>query len=353
LPLAGKTTIFNALTRSQAQTGASGSSRDTQHTAIVDVADSRVDILTQMYNPRKTTRAQVQFTDVSGAGSGGETRGLDQALINSLSHCDALALVVRAFASEYVPHPSGAVDARRDLASLQLELILSDLGIVERRIERVESERKKARVSERASLDRELDLMRRLAETLEDETPIADLDLSADEEHSIRGFQFLTAKPRMVIVNLGEEDDLDSNIDWADGHHKSLAIALKGSLEMEIAQLPPEEAAEFLGGYKLQEPGLHRLVREAYGLLGLMSFFTVGEDEVRAWTVRRGATAQEAAGAIHSDLARGFIRAEAVSYEDLISAGSLLEARTRGRLRLEGKDYVVQDGDILNIRFNV
>jgi len=224
---------------------------------------------------------------------------------------------------------------------------------VERRIERVESERKKARVSERASLDRELDLMRRLAETLEDETPIADLDLSADEEHSIRGFQFLTAKPRMVIVNLGEEDDLDSNIDWADGHHKSLAIALKGSLEMEIAQLPPEEAAEFLGGYKLQEPGLHRLVREAYGLLGLMSFFTVGEDEVRAWTVRRGATAQEAAGAIHSDLARGFIRAEVVSYEDLISAGSLLEARTRGRLRLEGKDYVVQDGDILNIRFNV
>jgi len=355
LPLSGKTTIFNALTQSKARTGAGGSSRDTQHSAVVDVAYPRVDTLSAMFKPRKTTRAQVQFTDLSGAGSGGDARGLDQAIITSLIRCDALALVVRAFDSEYVPHPSGQVDPQRDLASLLLELILSDLAIVERRIERIGTELKKASASERAPLVLERDLMQRFSTALENETPIADLELSPEEERLIRarGFQFLTAKPRMVIVNTDEDDDPDRDMDWANGHRRSAAMALKGSLEMEIAQLPPDEMLQFLSEFGLKEPGLHRLVREAYSLLGLMSFFTVGEDEVRAWTVRRGATAQQAAGAIHSDLARGFIRAEVVSYEDLISTGSLLEARSTGRLRLEGKEYLVQDGDILNIRFNV
>lgn len=354
LPQSGKTTLFNALTGSDAQTGAYSSGRSAQHTAVVDVADPRVDLLSAMFSPRKTTRAKVQFTDVSGAGAGnGERQGLDQQTLNALSRCDALVLVVRDFASEIAPHPDGSVDAPRDLASLRLELLLSDLGIVERRIERIEQGLRKSRSTEKAALEHELALMHRLAAALEAETPITDLDLTDDEALLIRGFQFLTAKPSLVILNIGEGDPLPEDLDWANGHRHSLPLALHGSLEMEIAQLPADEKAEFLAGYGIAEPGLSRLVREAYGLLGLMSFFTVGEDEVRAWTVRRGAHAVEAAGTIHSDLARGFIRAEVISYDDMISSQTLAKARSLGRLRLEGKDYPVQDGDILNIRFNV
>ncbi|NLD72054.1 MAG: redox-regulated ATPase YchF [Chloroflexi bacterium] len=353
LPLAGKTTLFNALTRSDAQTGAYASGRNAQHTAVVEVADPRVDVLSDMFRPLKTTWAKVQFTDVSGAGAGNGEQGLDQQTLNALSRCDALVLVVRAFENDQVPHPDGAVDAARDLASLRLELILSDLTIVERRIERIDQGLKKSRAADRAPLERERALMERFVAALEAETPIADLDLAEDEEQLIRGFQFLSAKPNLVILNVGESDPLPEDLDWANGHRRSLPLALRGSLEMEIAQLPPEEMAEFLASYEIAEPGLHRLVREAYGLLGLMSFFTVGEDEVRAWTVRRSAHAVEAAGAIHSDLARGFIRAEVISYDDMIAAGTMAKARSLGRLRLEGKEYIVQDGDILNIRFNV
>ena len=352
LPLSGKTTLFNALTRSDAQTGAYASGRSAQHTAVVEVPDPRVATLSDMFRPRKTTYAKVQFTDVSGAGAG-EGRGLDQQTMNALSRCDALALVVRAFQSDQVPHADGSVDAARDLASLRLELILSDLTIVERRIERIDQGLKKSRAADRAPLERERALMERFVAALEAETPIADLDLAEDEEQLLRGFQFLSAKPNLVIVNIGEDDPLPESLDWADGHRRSLPLALRGSLEMEIAQLPPEEMAEFLATYDIAEPGLHRLVREAYALLGLMSFFTVGEDEVRAWTVRQSASAVEAAGAIHSDLARGFIRAEVISYADMIAAETMARARSLGRLRLEGKEYVVQDGDILNIRFNV
>ncbi len=355
LPLSGKTTLFNALTGSSAQTGAYASGRSTQHTAVVDVADPRVDLLSSMFSPRKTTRAKVQFTDVSGAGvsSGDERQALDQQTLNALSRCDALVLVVRAFTSDAVAHPDGSIDAARDLANLRLELILSDLAIVERRIERIEQGLKKSRAVERPLLEREKALMQRFVAALESETPVADLDIDRDDEQLIRGFQFLTAKPALVVLNIGESDPLPANLDWAGSHRRSLALALRGTLEMEISQLPPDEMAEFLASYGIPEPGLHRLVREVYGLLGVMSFFTVGEDEVRAWTVRQNASAVEAAGAIHTDLARGFIRAEVISYDDMIASQTMAKARSLGRLRLEGKDYVVQDGDILNIRFNV
>lgn len=355
LPLAGKTTIFNALTRSQAQTGLYSAARYDLHTAVVDVPDSRVEVLARMFKPRKTTRAKIQFNDISGIaqGQGREGNSLDAQVLKALSRCDALVYVVRAFQSDEVLHPGGRVDPVRDLSTLRVELILADLAIVERRIERIQVGLKKARAGELAALQQELALMQRFKEALENETPIADLELTREEELAVRGYQFLTLKPSMVVVNLGEGDDIAQDLGWANHHKRSSALALRGAIEMEIAQLPQDEVPLFLQSYGIAEPSLHAMVRECYRLLGLMSFFTVGEDEVRAWTVRRGAQAVEAAGAIHSDLARGFIRAEVLSYDDMLACGTLAEARKRGKLRLEGKDYIVQDGDILNIRFNV
>ena len=352
LPLSGKTTIYNALTRSQAETSSYGAGRCEVHTAVVEVPDPRVNLLSGMFRPRKTTRAKIQYNDISGVTSGSGRSGFDTQVLTALSTCDALLQVVRAFSNDQVPHPDGEVDAARDLAALRLELILSDLVVVERRIERLPASIKKLQGPQRQAQEHELALMETLRDTLEAEGLISDLELSAEEQRLIRGYQFLTAKPALVLVNAGEEDP-EPNLDWANHRRRVSALALKGSLEMEIAQLPEEEVAPFLDEYGIAEPSLRRMVRECYDLLGLMSFFTVGEDEVRAWTVRRGATAVEAAGAIHTDLARGFIRAEVIAYDDMVACGTLAEARKRGKLRLEGKDYVVQDGDILNIRFNV
>lgn len=354
LPLAGKTTIFNALTRSKAETAAFSSGRYETHTAVVDVPDSRVDTLSALFSPRKTTWAKIQYNDISGMDAGrASSGGLDAQILNALSKCDALLFVVRAFTNDGVPHAGGRIDPRRDLATLRQELILSDLVIVERRIERIQVGLKKARSAEGPLLQQELALMERFCAALEEERLIADLPMTDEERVLIRGFQFLTAKPSLVVVNLGEGDDAETDVSWADGHRHSAALALKGSLEMEIAQLPEDEMALFLESYDISEPSLRVMIRECYNLLGLMSFFTVGEDEVRAWTVRRGATAVEAAAAIHTDLARGFIRAEVLSYEDMMACRTLAEARKQGKLRLEGRDYIVQDGDILNIRFNI
>ncbi|NLG29440.1 MAG: redox-regulated ATPase YchF, partial [Chloroflexi bacterium] len=345
LPQAGKTTIFNALTHSQAQTNAYGSGKGGINIAVVDVPDARVDTLSAMFRPRKTVFAKVQFSDVSGVARGqAQVSGLDLAVLNALSKCDALLQVVRAFSDEQVAHPEGSVDALRDVASLRLELIISDLGIVERKLERIDASLKKARADERPRIEAEQALMLRLKEALEAEQPIADVEISDDEERLLRNYQFLTAKPALVVLNLDEDGRNGYDLNALAAHRQTLALELRGALEMEIAQLPAEERALFLESYNIAEPGLNVLVRESYNLLGLMSFFTVGEDEVRAWTVRRGATAVEAAGAIHSDLARGFIRAEVISYDDMIACGTLAEARNRGKLRLEGKTYVVQDG---------
>lgn len=352
LPFSGKTTIYNALTRSQAETSSYGAGRCEVHTAVVEVPDPRVDVLSSMFRPRKTTRARIQYNDISGVASGSGRGGLDAQVLTALGTCDALLQVVRAFPGDQVPHPDGGVDPVRDLASLRLELILSDLAVVERRAERLQAGIKKVQGPQRQVQEHELALMETFRATLEAEGLIGDLELSPEDQRCIRGYQFLTAKPALVVVNAGEGDP-EPDLDWANHRRGTAALALKGSLEMEIAQLPEKEVAPFLEEYGIAEPSLRRMVRECYDLLGLMSFFTVGEDEVRAWTVRRGATAVEAAGTIHTDLARGFIRAEVIAYDDMIACGTLAEARKRGKLRLEGKEYVVQDGDILNIRFNV
>jgi GTP-binding protein YchF len=275
-------------------------------------------------------------------------------LRNILAHNDAFLHVVRAFEDQSVPHPASSVNPARDLEALDFELLFSDLLIVERSVERLAGQLSKKKVyPERQTDEALLALLLRLKEALERESPIRDLALPPEEMSMIRGYQFFTSKPALVVLNIGDQGGDEAGAYVSYPHRRSGVICLRGELEMEIAQLDDEEAALFLAEYGIEEPGLHRMIRLSYDLLDLNSFFTVGEDEVRSWTIAAGATALEAAGAIHSDLARGFIRAEVISYDDLIAAGSLDAARKQGTLRLQGRDYVVQDGDILNIRFKV
>ncbi len=355
LPNSTKTTIFNALTHSQVETTAYSTGQVETHSAIVPVPDPRVDRLREMFRPRQTTYARIQYNDIAGLRIGiGREGGLSGPLLNAIARNDALLHVVRAFEDESVLHPGGPVDPARDLAALDFEFLFSDLLIVERRMERLEHDlARKGAYPERQADQREIDLLARVREALEREVPLRDLPLTPEEEKRLRGYQFLTAKPVLVLLNVGDEgsDDPDAYLSYP--HHRAAVTCLHGSLEMEIAALSPEEAELFLAEYGIAEPGLNRMIRLSYELLGLQSFFTVGEDEVRAWTIPQGASAIEAAGAIHSDLARGFIRAETVSYDDLVVAGSMAEARKQGHVRLEGRDYTVRDGDVLNILFNV
>lgn len=355
LPNSTKTTLFNALTHSQVETAITSSGKIEVHSASVEVPDQRVDVLSDLFKPRKTTYARVQYNDVAGLrASGGKESALNGQLLNALSQSDALLHVVRAFEDEKVPHPEGNVDAVRDLAALEFEFLISDLGIVERRLERLSHDLdRKGSYPERTVDQAELEVLEKLRMALENEQPIRSLELSGEEQRILKGFQFLTGKPSLIALNVGDDGSEDPGAFSLRVSPADKIVCLHGALEMEISQLSREDADVFLSEYGIQEPGLNRMIRLNYELLGLQSFFTVGEDEVRAWTIPQGATAVEAAGVIHTDLARGFIRAEVVSYQDLVDAGSLAEARNRGKLRLEGKEYIVQDGDILNIRFNV
>jgi hypothetical protein len=319
------------------------------------VPDARVDFLSTMFKPRKTTYAKVTYADIGGLAKGVSEGGLSGPLLNTISQSDALLHVVRAFADPNVPHIEGSVDARRDVAIVDDELMLLDLLTTERRIERLQIQLKKGGDKQRKAADEtELGLFTRLNETLDSGAPLRDLDLNPTELKSLRNYGLLTLKPMLIVLNIGDSPPDEAMEALHDYDHRHTTVAtLQGRLEMELAQMPQEEAAEFLVGYGISEPGLNQIIRRSYTLLGLQSFFTVGEDEVRAWTIPVGATAVEAAGTIHSDLARGFIRAEVISYSALVGAGSLAAARQQGLLRLEGKEYVVQNGDILNIRFNV
>ncbi len=355
LPNSTKTTIFNALTRGDRETSAFSTGQFEVHTAIVDVPDPRIDRLSAMFRPRKTTYAKVTYADIAGLAKGVSEGGLSGPLLNTLGQSDALLHVARAFEDPGVPHAEGSVNPRRDLDVIDTELLLSDLIIVERRIERLHAQLKKGGDKQaKAANEVELGLMERLHAHLETGEPLRDLDLTSVEMKMLRNYGLLTLKPLLVVLNVGDsaaDCAMEALADYQ--HHRTSIACLQGKLEMELAQLAPEEVADFLAEYSIDELGLNRVIRFSYDLLGLHSFFTVGEDEVRAWTIPVGATAVEAAGAIHSDLARGFIRAEVIAYDDLIDAGGLPAARQRGLLRLEGKEYVVQNGDILNIRFNV
>jgi GTP-binding protein YchF len=349
LPQSGKTTLFNALTRGDQPTTMSGG-RFEVHTGVVDVPDERVDKLSAMFKPQKTIYAKVTYADIAGLEGGGSKSGISGALLNQLNQMDGFVHVVRAFESSAVPHPAGSVDPRRDIAAMDSELLINDLIAVERKQERLAEERKKGGGRDKIVIEREIALFERLRETLSADTPLRDLDISVEDERSLAGYGFLTRKPILVLLNLSD-GQTPPQISYS--HTASRMVALQGKLEMELAQLAPDEAEIFMGEYGIEELGLQRVIGLSYDLLGLQSFFTVGEDEVRAWTVRRGAPAVEAAGVIHTDLSKGFIRAEVVAYTDLISLGGMAEARGKGKLRLEGKEYVVQDGDIMHVRFNL
>ncbi|MCB8967784.1 MAG: redox-regulated ATPase YchF [Ardenticatenaceae bacterium] len=355
LPQSGKTTVYNALTKGDAPIGQSVGGRFDVLTAVVDVKDPRVDTLSSMFNPKKTTYARITYTAVDGLKKGaGESGGMSGELLNHLSGLDGFVHVVRAFESELAPHPDGSVDAARDLAALDTELLLNDLAIVERRIEKLAHGLQRGAFKNKAEAQKELTLFQQMNETLSEERPLRTLELSEDDLKLLRGYGLLSLKPTIVLINIGDDQD-EVELDYDYPH--TIVANLRGKLEMELAQLSMagdiESLEMFMEEYGVTELSLDRLVHLSYDLMGLQSFFTVGEDEVRAWTVARGATAVQAAGAIHSDLAKGFIRAETISYNDLVALGGLAQARTAGKLRQEGKTYIMQDGDIINVKFNI
>ncbi len=349
LPNSGKTTIYNALTRSDSETEAFSSGLVEVNTAVVAVPDQRVDDLSALFSPKKTTYAQVIYNDIAGFGKGAAKSGIAGPLLNAIAANDALMLVVRAFEDENVSHPDDSVDPARDLEAMEGEMILNDMTIIERRLERLAATKHRGTPEDRKKLEYEDGVMRRLMALLEEETPLRDVDLSNDDHKMLAGFGFLSMKPILRVINAGDDDDESAFADLLDER----TLVLRGQVEAEIAQMEPDEAAEFLADYGIEEPGLNRAIALCYSMMGLQSFFTVGEDEVRAWTGNVGMTAPQAAGVIHTDLQRGFIRAETFTYTDLMAAGSMAELRKQGKLRLEGKEYIVQDGDIMNIRFNI
>ncbi|MDX9956500.1 MAG: DUF933 domain-containing protein [Anaerolineae bacterium] len=353
LPLSGKTTVFNALTRGDTPTATVATGKLETHTAIVDVPDARVDRLSAMFNPRKTIYAKVTYTDFAGLEQGIGKTGLTGQLRNQIATTDAFVLVIRGFENSVSPHPLGSVNPQRDLDLLHSEFMLADLVTTENRIARIdETLHKGARAEERTRLQEERVLFERLHAALEAGQPLRDLGLTPAEVDGLAGFGLLSLKPTLVLLSTGEDAcDPDTVLHYP--HRQTAVMALQGKLEMELAQLPPDEAAMFMEEFGIQELGLDRVIHTSYGMLGLCSFFTVGEDEVRAWTLRQGATAVEAAAAIHTDLARGFIRAEVIGYEELITFGGMVAARKAGKVQLEGKEYLVRDGDIVHIRFSL
>jgi GTP-binding protein YchF len=345
---AGKTTLFRILTRGHAPQGAK---HGAVHVGVAHVPDKRLEKLAELYKPKKVTYASMEYLDV--AALAGES-GRDSAFLVQLREVDALVHVVRAFDDPSNPPPSGKLDPRHDIETLDLDLVLYDLEQVTRRVERVERDLKKKKDPK---LEMELALLARCRETLEAERALREIEFPAEEQKILTSFQFLSQRPMIYALNLNDSDAgaLEGaakryGIDTSAARPGTALVPLCGKVEAELAELPEAEAAELMQAYGLTEPGRDRLIRTTYNLLGWFSFLTAGEPECRAWTIRRGMTAVEAAGAIHSDIQRGFIKAEVVNWEDLLATGSWAAAREAGKLRLEGRDYVVQDGDVILFR---
>ena len=355
----GKTTVFNTLTRGHAETGGYGGV--TLNVGVVKVPDARLDTLAGIFKPKKIVHADVTYVDLPAPPASSEGRvGTEELPADHLARLrdsDALLHVVRAFEDPSNPHPEGSVDPARDLERLDLEFTLADLAMAERRLERLRSSGRHGTPAEREAAEREEVVVARIHEALQAGTPIRDLGLDDDDAKAIRGFRFLTEKPVLVLLNVGEGElpaapALVGRIASAYDHRHAMVEALSSKIEMELGELEPDEAAVFMDELGIEESGLDRVIALSYRLLGLVSFLTAGPDEVRAWPVPDGSTAVDAAGAIHTDLARGFIRAETVSYDDLVALGSMAEARKHGKLRSEGKTYKVRDGDVLEILFS-
>lgn len=349
LPNSGKTTIFNALTGGSYETSAASTGQFEVNTATVNVPDERIDKLTAMYNPKKTTYTSITYADIGGLDKGIGEGALAGQFRNELAQVDGFLHVIRNFDNNMVPHPYNDINPANDLAAIDGEFLLMDLVSVEARLDRIANELRTKGKKADPNIATELPLFERLKAHLENDQPLRNLALSDDELKTIRGFGFLTLKPVLVVINMGDEAVDPSTLITLDYEHAAL-VGIQGALEAEIAQLDAEDAEMFMDEYGITELSRSKVIRHSYQLMGIESYFTVGPDEVRAWSFPAGATAPQAAGVIHSDLEKGFIRAEVFTYDDLMTLGSENEIKNAGKHRLEGKEYIVKDGDILNIR---
>ena len=348
LPMVGKTSLFTILTGVQSETRIGSTAA---RTGVARVPDARLEALGRLFEPPKVTHATVEYVDMP---SISKENLRDPSYLASLRVVDAFAHVLRLFADETVPHEKGSVDPLRDMADVETELILSDLVVVEKRLERLDKDRKKIKNPE---LDREFELLARAKAMLEENQPLRQLVLEGEDEKRLRGFQFLSQKPMLYVLNLGEEEaskmhgrEREYREGPLAGRQHTAVTAICGKIEAELAELPREEQRDYLASYGLEQSGLERLISATYSLLGLMSFLTAGEDECRAWTIPNHSPAVKAAGAIHSDFEKKFIRAEVVNWQALVDNGGYAGVREKGLLRLEGKEYIVKDGDVLVIR---
>ena len=354
----GKTTVFNALTGQTLETTIYPTVSGEPHIGVVKVPDTRVDRLKEIFKPKKTTYASVEYIDYIGLTKGDVVQ--NRKVFDLIKDADAVVHAVRFFQDEAVSHPMNDINPLRDIETVELEFIFGDLEFVEKRLERMaEAERKGKKQSET-----EKKLLLKCKDALEKETPLRNVSFNDEEQKTMKPFQFVSTKPEVIVLNVGESDlntaraaelqqEVEKFITDRGIAATTKVVTLCAKIETEIGQLSPEEAKAFLDDLKIDEPALNKLIRVSYELLGLISFLTSGEDEVRAWTIRKGTNAQNAAGKIHSDIERGFIRAELVGYDDFIACGTMAAARDKGLLRLEGKTYEVKDGDIINFRFNV
>ena len=351
LPQVGKTSLFGILTKAHLSEQAFSNPREA-HIGVAKVPDERLDKLAALYDPKKLTHASVEYVDV---GAIGQEALKETAYIGHLRNVDALIHVLRAFEDPAIPHV-GAIDPLRDIKNVEFDLMVSDLGQIEKRLERLEKDLKKMKTPD---LEKENELLIKAKAHLESEKPLREMEMTADDKKRLRGFMFLSEKPILYVLNIGESTELGKDLEAAVAKYNLSEVASRpnagasaicGKVEAELAQMSDEDAAEFLSSYGLTESGLSRLIRTSYRLLGLISFFTAGEDECRAWTIPVNTRAVHAAGAIHSDLEKHFIRAETIRWDQLLEAGSEANARAKGTLRLEGKEYIVQDGDVMHIR---
>ena len=359
LPKSGKTTVFNALTRGNAETGAFSPTAATPNIGMAKVSDKRIDALSDIFKPKKTTYAEVKYVDIALPQKAHDSKqGLDDQIIAHIANTDCVIHVVRAFEDENVPHVDGSVDVKRDIAAIEMELAFSDLGLIDKRIRRINEGYKAAKPLEREAGSKEIAILEEIKASLEESIPIREQSLSEDIIKATRHYQFLTSKPLMVLVNIGEsqisqagdiEDNLRKNFD----HAGSGIVTLCGKLEMELSEMDDDDAKEMRDAMELSDAAVDSVISLSYRLLGYISFFTFGPDEVRAWTIAEGTNAQKAAGKIHTDLEKGFIRAEVIKYDKLLEYKNVAEARKHAAVQLEGKNYIVRDGDCITVLFNV
>ncbi len=358
LAQSGKTTIFNALTGGKVET-ATRTDGLSPHIGVARVPEPRLKVLEEILKPQRLVAVEAKYTDVGASIKKlAQDKGLGGQLLNQLSTVDTLICVVRAFKEDSLPHPQGSLDVRRDIGTLNMELVFSDLAIMERRLEKLETSMKGAKPGERQGFLQEKEILLKFKTELENERPLRELAIDSAEARFVMNYQFLTAKPLLIVVNIGEEQlpqtpSMEAELNQQYGGAKCRVMTLCGKLEMELAQLDESGAREFRAEYGIKESGLERTIKLSYELSDLITFFTIASNEVRAWSIRKGTTALKAAGKIHTDMEKGFIRAEGISFNDLVQSGGIAEARKKGLLRLEGKDYVVQDGDVITFLFNV